>query len=58
MDTNVTIKCLSMKILICIKQHVATFEAHFMKKSSRVELKKKLIKKGVVRKRTIDQNVT
>ena len=42
-------KCLSMMMLICIKQHLSKFEAQFMKKLSNneVELKKALLIKKV-----------
>ena len=43
-------KCLSMMMLICIKQHLATFEAQFLKmlSSAEAELKKNFAYKKYV----------
>ena len=51
MDTNIAKKCFSMKMLICIKQHLSNVKTQFMKKLSNTGagLKKALlIKKRVL----------
>ena len=54
-------KCLRVMMLIYIKQHLAPFEAQFMRKLSHSEAKLKkafLIKKACVRKLQTNPNLT
>ena len=44
------IKCLSIMIVICIKQRLTTFEAQFMKKLSNTEAE---LKKSVAYKKSV-----